>query len=87
MTQSFGSYMWQKVAADLAELDGWHLLIVVEYFSNFIEVVWLTSTLTKPIVGKWKEIFAQFGVPDTLVTDNELQIASPQFASFADTWD
>ena len=67
---------WAKLAADLCELHGLTLLVVSDYFSNYIEVARLSSTTTQAVVRELKTIFARFGIPEILVTDN-----GPQFSS------
>ena len=41
---------WAKLAAVLCELHGRTLLVVSNYFSNYIEVVYLCSTTTQAVV-------------------------------------
>ena len=61
---------WSKVGADLCVIDNRELLVVCDYYSNFIDVSRLSTVTTSSVVRELKEIFAQRGVPDTLVTDN-----------------
>ena len=70
------SYPWEKVGADLFELDKTSYLIVVDYFSRFPEVIKLTSTTSKTIITALKSIFSHYGVPATLLSNN-----GPQFSS------
>ena len=60
--------------------------MVVDYVSNFIEVDSLSSETSKSVIRSLMAIFSRFGVPDTLVTDNESCFASSEFAKFADQW-
>ena len=77
---------WAKVAADLCEFDSRVLLVVCDYYSNLIEVVRLSSITSRAIIKELKAIFARFGVPDSLVTDNCPQFSSAEFSVFANTW-
>ncbi|KAL9979611.1 hypothetical protein ACROYT_G017294 [Oculina patagonica] len=77
---------WAKVAADLCEIDNRVLLVVSDYYSNFIEVARLSNLTSRAIITELKAIFARFGVPDTLVTDNGPQFSSAEFTVFAKTW-
>ena len=77
---------WAMVAADICEFDGRSLLIVVDYFSNFIEVSRLNSLSCNAVVRVLKELFARWGAPDTLVTDNGKQFDSSEFRLFAKEW-
>lgn len=58
-------------------------LIVVDYYSRFPEVVQLTS---QDIIKALKAGFAQYGIPEALVSDNGPQYSSIEFAQFADSY-
>ena len=75
-----------KVAAALCEVENRVLLVVSDYYSNFIEVARLNNLTSRAIIRELKAIFARFGVPDTLVTDNGPQFSSAEFTVFAKTW-
>lgn len=79
----FAARPWSKVGADLCELQGRTLLVVCDYYSNFIEVENVTQANTAAISKALKAMFARYGVPDILVSDNGPQFASEEFASFA----
>lgn len=75
-----------KLAADFCECNGCTLLVVSDYFSNFIEVSRLLAITTQTVVPELKTNFARFGIPETLVTDNSPQFASKEFEAFAKSW-
>lgn len=61
--------------------------MVVDYFSRYIEVANLPKLITATTVERLKVIFARFGIPETLVTDNGPQFASCEFAEFSRDYD
>ncbi|KAK3098150.1 hypothetical protein FSP39_016659 [Pinctada imbricata] len=61
------SLPWSKVGADLFEYDGQHYLILVDYYSNFIEVAPLARNLTsRHVIQHVKDNIARYGIMDTL---------------------
>lgn len=78
---------WQKIAADLCEIHGQRYLIVVDYFSRWIEILNMSSTVAEQVISKLKSLFARFGVPDLLITDNGPQFTAHDFAEFAAEYD
>jgi len=77
---------WSRVASDLCELSGWTLLVVVDYYSSFTEVESLKKTTSRAVIKSLKQMFNCYGVPDVLMTDNEPQYISEEFAHFAADW-
>ena len=73
-------YPWQKVGANLFELEGVKYLLLVDYFSHFIEVVKLTSTTSTTIISVLKIIFSRYG---RLISDNGLQFVSREMKAFS----
>uniref|UniRef100_A0A2C9M3C4 Reverse transcriptase domain-containing protein n=1 Tax=Biomphalaria glabrata TaxID=6526 RepID=A0A2C9M3C4_BIOGL len=58
---------WENVGADLMKVDGrLEYLITVDYYSNFIEYDYL-STTSQEVIRKLKGLFARFGVPKMLI--------------------
>jgi transposase InsO family protein len=77
---------WHKIAIDLTGpstvLKGKTLLTIIDYYSRFPEVIILNEGSSKEIVKALTGIFARFGIPCTLVSDNGSVFRSNEFESF-----
>ena len=58
-------------------------LIVSDYFSRFPEVIKLTYITSARVISALKSLFARYGIPEELVSDNVPQYASQEFSDFA----
>ena len=57
---------WQRVATDLFSFENRDYLVLVDYFSNFIELDYLPDTSSLTVIRKLKMHFDRHGVPDCL---------------------
>ena len=74
---------WDRIHADFAgPMDGKMYLIIVDAFSKWPEIVEMSSTTTSSTIRELRRLFAQFGNPQTLVTDNGPQFTSNDFSEF-----
>ena len=75
---------WQNVAVDLMGLmpTGESLLVVVDHYSRYYEVVIIHSTTTEKTVDALSSNFARFGFPHLLKSDNGPQFLSEDFQTF-----
>ena len=78
---------WSKLGVDICYIDDRMLLIIIDYFSNFIEVCRLNSKTAMSIVKEMQGVFARFGVPDQVITDNGPQFCTKEFTKFTRQWD
>ena len=76
---------WSRLAADLFTLQSKDYIVLVDYYSDFIEVSPLRETTSAAIIMRVQ--FSWHGIPDVLVTDNGLQFASKEFAEFVKQWE
>ena len=58
-------------------------LLVVDYYSQFIEIAKLTSTTAVGVISHLKSIFARHGIPEVVVSDNGPQYSSAVFEEFS----
>lgn len=82
----FAARPWSKVGADLCELKGRQLLVVSDYYSNYIEVEKIYKSNTQGAMKALMVMFARYEVPDTMVSDNGPQFSSEEFHKFATRW-
>lgn len=80
------SYPWQKLGCDLFDYQGAQYLIVADYYSKYPIIRKLSSTTSAAIINHLKSIFAEHGIPESLVSDNGPQYSSKEFAAFCDQW-
>ena len=77
------SGLWQHISADLMTPSlpsGDHLLVVVDYYSRYMEVEVLTSTTADKVIASLRKIFLTHGLPVSITTDNGPQFISEEFS-------
>ena len=75
---------WQLIATDLFSLEKVTYLLVVDYYSRYVEDVALPkSTSSLKIIQALKTVFTRHGIPDEVRSDNGPQYHSDEFAQFA----
>ncbi|XP_015774920.1 PREDICTED: uncharacterized protein K02A2.6-like [Acropora digitifera] len=75
---------WQVLGTDLFSLKGRTYLLVVDYFSRFIEIsILLASQKSSETIRALKSIFAIHGIPDILRSDNGPQFVSTEYDEFS----
>lgn len=70
---------WKKVGTDLFEWKNSTYLLVVDYYSRFIETAKLSTATSSDVISQLKSNFARYGIPDTVVSDNEPQYSAADF--------
>ncbi|KAK8942621.1 hypothetical protein KSP39_PZI009096 [Platanthera zijinensis] len=61
------------------------LLVMIDYFSKWLEVKALAKVTSQVIRNfVWGEIICRHGLPQAIVTDNGPQFASAEFTSFCE---
>lgn len=67
---------WERVGADIFDLDNEKYFILVDYYSNFFEISKLSTMTSNTIIQICKNLFARYGIPDVLVSDSGTQFSS-----------
>ncbi|XP_049527925.1 uncharacterized protein K02A2.6-like [Dermacentor silvarum] len=73
---------WQRVHLDFAYYKQDWFLVLVDAHSNWVDVIHMKSTTASKTVEKLRTVFAAFGLPEQIVTDNGPQFVSDEFAVF-----
>ncbi|XP_062546621.1 uncharacterized protein K02A2.6-like [Armigeres subalbatus] len=74
---------WERVHIDYAgPITGSYYLIVVDSYTKWPEIIQTHSTTTAATIAILKDVFARFGMPSTLVSDNGPQFVSTLFQDF-----
>ena len=77
---------WQTISIDLTGpsdlLQGQTLLTIIDHFSRFPEVVILSDTSSKSIINALTSLFARYGLPENLLSDNGSNFVSADFEDF-----
>ena len=77
---------WQEVGVDLCTIQSHQYLVTVDYFSNFSEIDRLTSTVASEVIRCLRKLFAKYGIPDVVRSDNGQQFHCQEFTAFAQEW-
>lgn len=80
---SIPSEPWSRLHIDYAgPFEGKHWLIVIDAHSKWMEVLPTRDTSTRKTIKLLRDIFARFGLPHLIVSDNGPQFKSEEF----ETW-
>ena len=80
------SEVWSKVGTDLFTLRNKDYLIIADYNTKFFEISELPDTLATTVVSLTKNVFARFGIPKSIVSDDS-QFVSQEYKLFSQQWD
>ena len=83
MSSSFPSRQWERLGMALFQLKGKSYLLVVDYYSRWVEVKRLHNQLAATVISALKEVFATHSIPDLFISDNGPQFACELFQQFA----
>ncbi|XP_053618601.1 uncharacterized protein K02A2.6-like [Plodia interpunctella] len=76
---------WQRIHIDFFDCAGKRFLIVVDAHSKWIETVAMNETSAGTTIRALRSIFARFGIPSQLVSDNGPPFFSAEFKEYCVT--
>ncbi|XP_030286082.1 uncharacterized protein K02A2.6-like [Sparus aurata] len=74
--------VWQRIHIDFCEKDKQYFLVLVDSHSKWLEVVHMTTTTSAKTIEVLRSIFASYGLPEEVVSDNGPQFTSSEFKQF-----
>ena len=77
---------WSVVGSDLFQWNNVDYILVVDYFNSFPIICKLRSTTARSIINSLWSIFAEYGLPQTFISDNGTQYTSDDFARFVENY-
>ena len=77
---------WARLHMDFAgPFQGKTILVVIDAHSKWIEATCTPSTSSTSVIEELRTLFAKFGLPETIVTDNGSGFTSQEFETFLNT--
>ena len=61
---------YSMVGSDLFDFENKKYVLIVDYYSKYMDVVELSQTTSSSVINAMKSVFACHGIPQTLRTDN-----------------
>ena len=78
---------WSKLGTDLFMFNDNQWLIIADYYSKFQIVKKLPDPCpSRVVVAVTKEVFGEYGIPDTVISDNGPHFNSVQYREFEKSW-
>ena len=73
---------WERIHIDFFEKGKLNFLIAVDAYSKWLEVIPMSSMTSLKTIEVLCTLFACFRIPEEVVSDNGLQLASEEFSQF-----
>jgi len=73
---------FEKIAADIMTYNLTNHIVVVDYWSKWLEIRSIKNKTTTAVIAKFKKIFCFHGIPKTLIADN-MPFYSSEFINFS----
>lgn len=78
---------WNKIGCDILYMGRVMYLLVIDYYTKWVELVMLSSNAhSQTVIQHLKSMFARLGIPSIMISDGGPQFNSLQFKKFADEW-
>jgi hypothetical protein len=86
MPHSIPERPWKKLGSDILEIGQETYLVIIDYYSKWLEIIKLKKKTAGEIIEKLEETFAAHGIPETMIADN-MPYGSVEMKTFAKEWD
>ena len=73
---------WERIHIDFLDKDKLKFLIGVDAYSKWLEIIPMSSTTSLKTIEALHSVFACYCIPEELVPDNGLQVATEEFTKF-----
>ena len=73
---------WSKIGCDIFEWNKGHYLVLVDYYSDWIEFDQMRNQTAAETIDLMQRQFARWGIPDEIVTDCGKNFDSAEFSQF-----
>ena len=70
LEQEIPLHHWTKLATDLFHFEGTSYLLIVNYTSKFLVMYKISSMTGQHVANHCKQVFSEYGWPETLMSDN-----------------
>ena len=77
---------WEIVVTYLFSWCGSDYLLIVDYYSRFIELAKLSNTKSQTVITHSKAIFARHRIPSIVQSDNGPQYSATKYSKFSKDW-
>lgn len=77
---------YEKLGSDIFEWNKELYILIVDYFSKYIEISKISSTSAGNVISVLKSTFARHGIPKLLISDNGPPFNSKEFKKFMYDW-
>jgi transposase InsO family protein len=75
-----------KVASDLFQYKKEQYILIVDYYSRYIEISRLEKTTSGVVINHMKSIFSKHGIPEMVISDNGPQYSAAEFTEFSNDY-
>ena len=73
---------WDRIHIDFFEKGKLNFLIIVDAYSKWLEMIRMSSITSLKTIEVLRSLFACYGIPEEVVSDNGPQLASEKFSQF-----
>ena len=77
---------WDILATDLFHWNKQDYVLIVDYYSHYVEFSRLDDSSNKSVINHTKSILARHGIPTQIISDNDPQYASEEYQRFVKEW-
>ena len=82
MSHEIRNRPWSKVGSNIFERRREHYLVLVDYYSDWIEFDLMRNKTAAEIINLKQKQFARWGIPEEIVTDSGTNYDSAEFSQF-----
>lgn len=61
---------YAKVGTDILDFHGNYFMVIIDYFSHWLEVLPLYDNTSRSVINAFQEAFTRFGFPEEIISDN-----------------